>query len=134
MPTAFQPIGFVRFVIRRGFEIDFQFRQEIRVDLIGFGLSERALGDQFFDINFARCRLALDVPIHNRLSERRFVALVVAVAAIAHHVDHDVLAEFLAEFRRDFGHMCKGFDVVAVDVENRRQDHLGHIGAIDAGA
>ena len=39
--------------------------------------------------------------VHQRLREARLVALVVAVAAVAVHVDDDVLAEALAEVDRE---------------------------------
>ena len=39
--------------------------------------------------------------VHQRLREARLVALVVAVAAVAVHVDDDVLAEALAELDRE---------------------------------
>jgi hypothetical protein len=68
--------------------------------------------------------------VHQRLGERRLVAFVVAVAAIAEHVDDDGLLEFLPELGRDLGGEDDGFRIVAVDVENRRLDHLGDIGRI----
>ena len=42
-----------------------------------------------------------DLLVHQRLGERRLVALVVAVAAVAEHVDDHVLLELLAEVDRD---------------------------------
>ena len=44
-----------------------------------------------------------DLAVHQRLGESRLVALVVAEAAIAEHVDHDGLLELLAIFGRDLG-------------------------------
>ena len=68
--------------------------------------------------------------VHQRLRERRLVAFVVAVAAIAEHVDDDRLLEFLPELGRDLGGEHHRFRIVAVDVENRRLDHLGDVGRI----
>ena len=68
--------------------------------------------------------------VHQRLGERRLVALVVAVAAVAEHVDDDRLLEFLPELGRDLGGEHHGFRIVAVDVEDRRLDHLGDVGRI----
>ena len=41
--------------------------------------------------------------VHQRLGEGRLVALVVAEAAVAEHVDDDGLLELLAELGRDLG-------------------------------
>ena len=71
-----------------------------------------------------------DLLVHQRLGERRLVALVMAVAAVADHVDHHVGLELLAEFGGDARRVDHGFGMVGVDVEDRRLDHLGDIGAI----
>ena len=72
--------------------------------------------------------------VHQRLRERRLVGLVVAVPAVAEHVDHDRLLEPLAELGGDLGDVHHGFRVVAVDVEDRRLHHLGHVRAVGRGA
>ena len=53
-----------------------------------------------------------------------------AVAAVADHVDDDVLAERLAEVGRQLGDVDDRLGVLAVDVEDRHLDHLGHVGAV----
>ncbi len=68
--------------------------------------------------------------VHQRLRERRLVALVVAVAAVADHVDDDVAAERLAEVERQLGDVDARLGVLAVDVEDRHLDHLGDVGAV----
>ena len=68
--------------------------------------------------------------VHQRLGEGRLVALVVAMAAIAEHVDDHRLLEFLPELGRDLGREHHRFRIVAVHMENRRLDHLGDIGRI----
>ena len=65
-----------------------------------------------------------DLLVHQRLGQGRFVALVVAEAAIAEHVDHDLLGEQLAIFGRDFRCEHDGFRIVAVHMEDRRLHHL----------
>ena len=57
-----------------------------------------------------------------------------AAAAVAEHVDDDVLAERLAELERELGDPYDGLGVVAVDVEDRRLDHPGDVGGVHAGA
>ena len=47
-----------------------------------------------------------DGAIHQRLGEGRLVGLVVAVAAVADDVEHDVGAELLAEFGGDARPRC----------------------------
>jgi hypothetical protein len=61
------------------------------------------------------------------------VALVVTAPAVADDVDDDVLVERLPELEGQPGHPDAGLRVVAVDVEDRRRDHPGHVGAVDRG-
>ena len=77
--------------------------------------------------------MAGDLAVHHRLGEGRLVALVVAVAAIAEHVDHDRLVELLPELDRDLGGEHHRFRIVAVHMEDRRVDHLGDVGRIGRG-
>ena len=62
--------------------------------------------------------------------KRRLVALVVAEAAIAVHVDDHVALERLAELDGELARRDDGLGIVAVDVEDRRLDHLGDVGRI----
>ena len=71
-----------------------------------------------------------DLLVHHRLGEHRLVAFVMAVPAVAEHVDHDGLVEFLPELDRDLGREHHGFRIVAVHMEDRRVDHLRHVGRI----
>ena len=77
-----------------------------------------------------RRRMIGDLLVHQRLGERRLVAFVVAVAAVADHVHHHVLLEALAVFDRDARAVDDRFRVVGVDVEDRRVDHLGDVRTI----
>jgi len=52
------------------------------------------------------------------------------MAAIAPHVDNNRLVEFLPELGRNLGGEHHGFRIVAVHVEDRRVDHLRHVGRI----
>jgi len=72
--------------------------------------------------------------IHQRLRERRFVAFIVAEAAIAPHVDHHVALEGGAELGRHLA--CEGhrLGAVAVHVQDRRLHHLRDIRRIRRGA
>jgi hypothetical protein len=76
--------------------------------------------------------LAVDDVVHQRLGHRRVVALVVPAPAVADQVDDDVLLERLAVVDRQPGHPDDGLGVVAVHVEDRRVDHPGHVGRVEA--
>jgi hypothetical protein len=56
------------------------------------------------------------------------------VAPIADHVDDDILVECLTEPEGESGCPGAGLRVIAVDVEDRGLDHLGHIGRIHRAA
>ncbi len=71
-----------------------------------------------------------DLLVERGLGEGGFVGLVVAVATVAIHVDHDVALELHAELEGEAGDVADGLGVVAVHVEDRGFDHLGDIGAI----
>ena len=75
-----------------------------------------------------------DALVHGRLREARVVGLLVAVLAVAHEVDDDVAAEALPVLDREAAHAHDRLDVVAVDVEDRRLDDLGDVGAVPARA
>ena len=68
--------------------------------------------------------------VHQRLGKRRLVAFIVAIAPIAEHVDDNGLVEALTEFDCNLRRKDHRFRIVAVDVEDRRLDHLRHIGWI----
>src|SRR5450631_1246197 len=62
--------------------------------------------------------------VHDWLGETWLIALVMAEAAIAKHVDHDRLMKFLSKLDRDLRGVNNGFGIIAVHVENRRLDHF----------
>ncbi len=78
----------------------------------------------------ARRRMTRDLLVQQRLGERRLVAFVVAEAAVADHVDHGVFLETLAVLDGDARAVDDGLGVIAVDVEDRRVDHLGDVRAV----
>ena len=90
--------------------------------------------DQTLGVDLARRRQGADLRIHQRLGEGRIVALVVAEAAVAEHVHHHVLVELLAELGGHLGGEDHRLGIVAVDVEDRRLDHQGHVRRIGRGA
>ena len=133
-PAAVEPVGLVGAVALRGLELGVEAAAPIRLHLLDFAAGDDALADQLLAVDFQRGRMLGDRLVHQRLGERRLVAFVVAVTAIAEHVDDDRLLEFLPEFGRHLGGEDHGFRIVAVDVEDRRLDHLGDVGRIGRGA
>ena len=76
----------------------------------------------------------LDLAIHDRLGVAGIVGLVVAVPAVADHVDDDILLKPLAELVGEAGDVGAGFRIVPVDVEDRGVDGAGDIGGVDGAA
>ena len=95
---------------------------------------DHAFLHQTLRVDFAHARLALDHLVHQRLGEAGFVAFIVAKAAIAPHVDHDVAVEALAELDCHLAGKGHRFGIVAIDVEDRCLDALRHIARIGRGA
>ena len=113
-----------------GLEFLFQMGAPVGLHLFEFAFGDQAFGDQALAIELRRRLVGADDLVHHRLGERRLVAFVVAEAAIAEHVDDDRLVELLPEFGGDLGGVDHRFRIVAVDVEDRRLDHLGDVGRI----
>ena len=91
-----------------------------------------ALRDELVGVELARARMLRDLLVHQRLRHRGLVLLVVAELAEADDVDHHVLVERLPEIEREARDEQHRLGVVAVHVEDRRLDHLRHVGAVDA--
>ena len=89
-PVAFEPVGLVRLVgLRRGVGV-FQRAGEFVPHRLRLRRRDDALGREAFGVQRARRLQLVDRAIHQRLGEGRFVGLVVAVAAVADDVQHDV--------------------------------------------
>ena len=91
---------------------------------------EVAAVDERLGVELAHRAAGVDELVHARLRERGLVALVVPVAAVADHVDDDVLGEALPERERELDDPARGFGIVAVDVEDRRLHGLGDVGRV----
>ena len=133
-PFAVEPVGLVGLVAGAGLELGIEPRAPVGLGLLDLALGHHAVGDQPLGIDLDRAGMRCDLLVHHRLGERRLVAFVVAVPAVAEHVDDDRLVEFLPELDRDLGREHHGFRIVAVHVEDRRVDHLRHVGRIGRGA
>jgi hypothetical protein len=95
---------------------------------------EVAPGDELLGVQLAHAAALLDRRVHDRLRVAGVVALVVAVAPVADHVDDDVLGEGLPECEGELHHAHARLRVVAVDMEDRCLDGLGHVGRVLARA
>ncbi len=132
-PVALQPIRLVRLVGLRCLVCRLHRSLELVPHRLRFRRGHNTLGRQSFGVQRARGLLGGDRAIHLRLGERRFVGFVVAVAAIADDVQHEVGREAHAEFGRHARAEHHRLGVVAVDVQDRRLDRLRHVGAIKPG-
>ena len=132
-PAAVEPVGLVGPVARAGLELGVELLAELRLLRLDLVRGHHALGDELLGIDLQGRAMAADGLVHQGLGEARLVALVMAEAAIAEHVDDDRLVELLPELHRHLGGEGHGLGVVAVDVEDRRLDHLGHVGRIGRG-
>jgi len=112
----------------------FDGRSVLGLHLLDLGFGDHPLVDQLVGVELPYRRVGADLAVHHGLGHGRLVRLVVAVAAVADHVDDHVLAELAAEVEREAGGEYHRLGVVAVHVEDRRLHHLGHVGAVEGGA
>ena len=106
----------------------------VGLHLVDVGFRDHAFRDELPGIDRQGRLAGADVLVHQRLREGRLVALVVAEAAVAEHVDDHRLVELLPELGRDLGGVDNRFRIVAIGVEDRRLDDLGDVGGIGRGA
>ena len=126
-PAAFEPVGLVRLEAERRLELALEQGDELLRLLVQPSLVDDPFRNQPLGVDFADRRVGLDRGVHQRLGEARLVALVVAKAAVAPHVDDDVATEGLAELDCQLAGEGDGFGIVAVDVEDRRLDRFRHV-------
>ena len=107
-----------------------QLLERFRFDGGGFLGGNRPERSNLGQKDFARQRMALDLVVEVRLGKGRFVALVVAMPAVAVNVDDHVATELVAKFQGDLGHFHDRNRIFAIHMEDRRIDHLGDLRAI----
>ena len=133
-PTGLGGLAALTGAVRLGpglVEGDLQLALEVGQRLLGLLERDVAPLDERLDVQLAHAAVLGDRLVHQRLRVARVVALVVTVAAVAQHVDDDVLVEALAVLERQPGDAHAGLGVVAVDVEDRRLHRLGHVAAVE---
>ncbi len=126
-PLSVKPVGLVGLVALADVEFGFQIGAPVGLHLFEFAFGDHAFLDQPARIQCHHRLMTADLLVHGWLRERRLVALIVAEAAIAEHVDDHRLVEGHAEFGGHLGCIDNGFRIIAIDVEDRRLDHLGDI-------
>ena len=99
--------------------------------LRGLALGQQPVLLEPLAVDLAGGRVLADRLVHDRLRRGRLVRLVVAVAAVADEVDHDVLAELHPVVEREARDEDDSLGVVGIHVEDRRLDHLGDVAAIE---
>ena len=97
-------------------------------------LRDDLLADQTIGVDRGDAGVRLDLAVHDRLGVAGIVGLIVAVAAVADHVDDDIFLKPLAELVGEAGDVDAGFRIVPVDVEDGRIDAAGDIGGVDGAA
>jgi hypothetical protein len=121
-PAALEPVGLVRDIGFGRLELAFQHARELRDDAFHPVGTDDTFLRQARGVDVGDRRMLADLGIHERLSEARLVALIVAEAAIAPHVDDDVALERLPIFDGELAGEGHRFRIVAVDVQDRRLD------------
>ncbi len=99
--------------------------------LLGLLDGDVAAADEVLGVDLAHRALLVDRVVHQRLRERRLVDLAVAAAAVADHVDDDVLLERLPVVEGELRDADARLGVVAVHVEDRRLHHARDVGRVD---
>ena len=102
--------------------------------LLGLVRGDVATADERLGVKVAHGPLGLDEVVHARLGHRGVVALVVAAAAVADHVDDHVSAKLLAVLEGEPGGAHARLGVVAVHVEDRDLVALGDVSAVPRGS
>ena len=102
-------------------------------DLMDLFLGHDALVDKLIRINIEDVHVFLDDVVHDGLGEHGLINFIVAILAIAYHIDNDILVECGAVFGSDPADVEDGLGVVGVDVEDGGVHHTPDIGTIRRG-
>ena len=79
---------------------------------------QHTFAHQPFGVEHGHGRMIFNLAVQDGLGIARVVAFVVAVAAVADHIDDHVFLEPLAIIEGDLRHADGGFGIVAIDVED----------------
>ena len=93
----------------------------------GIATFDHPFVDEGLGIDVADLFVLANRIIHQRLGKLGLITFIVAEAAIAPHVDHDIALEFLAIIDCQLASESHRFRVVAIDVQDRRLNALCHV-------
>ena len=133
-PPPVEPIGTVRLVPGACLELDIELGAPVRAHLLHFVRADDVLRHELVGVDLAGRGVIAYGLVHQGLRERRLIALVVPVTAIAEHVNDNGVLEFLPKLGRHFGGKHHRFRIIAVGMKDRRLDHLGDVRGIRRGA
>ncbi len=103
----------------------------VSLDVVG---RDDTLLDELLGVDLRDRLVGLDLGGHLGLGVSRLVGLVVAVAAVADDVDHDIPGKALAVAHRQAHRGHARLDVVGVDVDDRAVVALGQVAGVRRGA
>jgi hypothetical protein len=129
-PAPGEPVGLVRPIVFCRLKFTLQPGDEFAAHRVKLARGDDAFGLQPLAIDARYRRMLTDFRVHQRLGKARLVAFIVAEAAIAPHVDDNVALELLAKIDRQFAGKGHRLWVVAVDVQDRGLNPLGHVAGI----
>ena len=107
-----------------------QLALEIIERLFGFFKRDITATDQRFDIQLTNTSLFSNGLVHERLRVTGVVTFVMAMAAVADHVDHNVFMETLTIFPSETSHANTSFGIVGIHMENWCLNGLSNVAAI----
>ena len=112
------------------FECHLQPELKLGLERSGVVLSKHTAIEQLPFIDLGDRWPLIDPGVKIRLGEARFIYFLVAVFAVAIHVDDKVASEFLAKIERHFSDKLERERVFTIHVKNGDLDHLGDIGGV----
>ena len=133
-PSATKPVGLIGLIAFGRVKFPFEHGVEAQLIMGQPILIDHALRHQTFSVNRADRGMLTDARIHQGLGKSGFIALIMAKPAIAPHIDHHIAAKFHAVIHRQFAGKGHRLGVIAVDVDDRSHDALGHIRRIGRAA
>ena len=108
-------------------------RLELGDRRVRFFLGDVFAAGEVAGVELAYRRAIVDHVVHEWLGVTGLIAFVVTVFAVTDHVDHNVALERVAVLEGELANAEACFGVIAVHVEDRGLNGLGHVGAIGRG-
>ena len=129
-PAPAEPIGLIRLVIGASDKFFFKLGNKTGGVCLGPICVNYALFNEARGVDRANRRMCFDIGVHQRLGEAWLITFIMAKAAVAPHVDHDIAVECLTIFDGELTRESHSFRIIAVDMENWRLNTLRHIGRV----